>query len=464
MTPDRPLPTVDERDAAGRAARDRTPRSAHAVLEPAVTRDPLGLLEAQNADRIGELVPIRNARMLASPFAFFRGAACVMANDLAVLPRTDLQAQLCGDAHLLNFGGFAAPDRRLVFDLDDFDETLPGPFEWDLKRLVASIEIAGRECAFARADRAAAVRAAATGYRTGMREFATLGDLRVWYARLDERSAGSVSQLAQGGEVAKALDRSVAKAHANDGMRALSELTHEVDGVPRIVSEPPLIVPLAELDGDADEAQLRAIFRSYRRSLAADRRVLLDRFHYVDSARKVVGVASVGTRCWLVLMLGRDDHDPLLLQMKEAGPSVLEPLLRPSRVPGHGRRVVEGQRLMQAASDVFLGWVHASRDLDGAPRDFHVRQLRDWKVSLRLDRIAPRGLTAYASACGWTLARAHARSGDRIAIAAYLGSTDRFDRALAQFATAYADLNERDHAAFAAAVSEGKVAAAPVGS
>ena len=452
------MESVDARAAHGRTARKEAPRSSHAELRPNAERDPLALLEAQNASRLPELVPIRFGRMLASPFAFFRGAAVVMAHDLASLPSPGLPAQLSGDAHLLNFGGFASPDRELVFDLNDFDETLPGPFEWDVKRLAASLEIAGRERGFAACERTRAVRSAARSYREGMQRFAELGDLDVWYARLDARSVRDVVEIGRDRKLVRAVKRSAARAHTNDGMRALAKLTHEVDGEPRIVSEPPLIVPLAELDdGDDDDAAIRAAFRSYGRSLPADRRTLLERFRYIDSARKVVGIGSVGTRCWVVLMLGRDERDPLLLQMKEAEKSVLEPLLGSSGLASHGQRVVDGQRLMQAATDIFLGWVRVKQD--GAPRDFYVRQLRDWKVSVDLDAMLPDGLEAYARACGWTLARAHARSGDRIAIAAYLGVSDAFDVALAEFACRYADLNEQDHEALARAVARGDVVA-----
>jgi uncharacterized protein (DUF2252 family) len=345
--------SVEEREARGRAARRETPRASHAELGVVADRDPIGLLQAQNATRVAELVPIRFGRMLASPFAFFRGAAVVMGYDLASLKSSGLRVQLAGDAHLLNFGGFASPDREVVFDLNDFDETLPGPFEWDLKRLAASLEIAGRERGFGQPERSASVRGAVRSYREAMRRFALLGDLDVWYARLDARSIRDVvQQIDRDRKLARAVQRSVARAQSNDGMRALSRLTHEVEGALRIVSEPPLIVPLAELGGEADESAVRAAFRSYRRSLASDRRSLLERFRYFDSARKVVGVGSVGMRCWMVLMLGRDERDPLLLQMKEAEASVLEPLLGPSAIASHGQRVVEGQRLMQAASDI----------------------------------------------------------------------------------------------------------------
>jgi uncharacterized protein (DUF2252 family) len=454
-----PHSTVEDRAAHGRAARAHAPRSSQSRLEVSADRDPIALLEAQNASRLPELIPIRTGRMLASPLAFYRGAAAVMAHDLASTPSAGLRVQLSGDAHLLNFGGFASPERDLVFDLDDFDETLVGPFEWDVKRLCASVEIAARERGFGSSDRLTVVLTVARAYRRAIRQFATMGDLDVWYARLDARSMLHELKAGHDTKLAKALKRSVVKARSNDGRRAVATLTREVDGELRFVSEPPLIVPLAELVEDSVEASLRAIFRSYRRSLPEDRRVLLERFRYVDLARKVVGVGSVGTRCWVLLMLGRDEHDPLFLQIKEAQASVLEPLVGTSGLASHGQRVVEGQRLMQASSDIFLGWVRAERELDDAPHDFYVRQLRDWKVSVDLEAILPRGLARYAAACGWTLARAHARSGDRIAIAAYLGAGDRFDRAVAGFAAAYADLNEEDHRALAQAVADGKVTA-----
>jgi len=451
--------TVEDRAARGRAVRGEVPRSSHASLELPADRDPVALLEAQNASRVPELVPIRYGRMLASPFAFFRGAAVVMAHDLAATPRTALHAQLSGDAHLMNFGGFASPERDLVFDLNDFDETLAGPFEWDVKRLAASFEVVARERGFGGDERAPAVVGVVRAYREAMRQFAAMGDLDVWYSRLDARSMVDELRAEHDRKLAKTLKHAVVKARSNDGRRALATLTHDVDGEPRIVSEPPLIVPVAELGDDDAETGLRAIFRSYRHSLPGDRRVLLERFRYADLARKVVGVGSVGTRCWMSLLLGRDEHDPLFLQMKEAEPSVLEPLLGASGLSNHGQRVVEGQRLMQASSDIFLGWVHVEQDLDGVSRDFYVRQLRDWKVSLDVETTLPKGLTLYAAACARTLARAHARSGDRVAIAAYLGSGDRFDRAVAGFAAAYADLNERDHGALVGAVKDGRVTA-----
>jgi uncharacterized protein (DUF2252 family) len=405
-----------------------------------------------------DLVPIRRGRMLASPLAFFRGAAIVMAHDLASTPTSGLRAQLAGDAHLSNFGGFASPERDLVFDLNDFDETLPGPFEWDVKRLAASFEVAGRDRGFGKAERAAAVNAVARTYREAMRGFAALGDLDVWYARLDAQAIVDRLRAAHDPKLVKALGRTVAKAHSNDGRRALATLTRTVDGEPRIVSEPPLIVPLAELATKSVESLLRQLFGGYRRSLAADRRVLFGRYGYVDLARKVVGIGSVGTRSWIVLFLGRDSSDPLFLQVKEAQASVLEPFLKPSVFASHSRRVVEGQRLMQASSDIFLGWTRGDPDL-GEQRDYYVRQLRDWKVSLDIETILPQGLAIYGMACGWTLARAHARSGDRVAIASYLGSADTFDRAVAEYSAAYADVNAGDHRALKQKVADGTLAA-----
>ena len=451
--------TVTERLARGRAARAEVSRSSHAVLEVPPHRDPITWLEAQAATRLPELLPIRHGRMLTSPLAFFRGAAVVMANDLAPTPRTGLDVQLCGDAHLLNFGGFASPERHLVFDLNDFDETLAGPFEWDVKRLAASVELAARGRGLAARDRRAVVLGTVCAYRETMRELAESAHLAVWYAHVDAESVASELREQHEPRDAKTVEHVAARARTNDSIRALAKLTRLVDGEPRIVSDPPLIVPIAELDdGTRDlEAELRSIFRSYRHSLQLDRRTLLEGFRYGDLARKVVGIGSVGTRCWILLLLGRDEQDPLFLQVKEAQASVLEPLLGRSPFASQAQRVVEGQRLSQAVSDIFLGWTRAD-EADGA-HDYYVRQLRDWKVSIDVDRVLPDALATYARWCGSTLARAHARSGDRIAIAAYLGRGDSFDRALADFAAAYADLTERDHAAFAEAARAGSVRA-----
>ncbi len=418
-------------------------------------------LEQQSRTRVPELVPLRYSRMLASPFAFFRGAAAIMARDLAPTPATGFRAQLCGDAHLSNFGGFAAPDRRLVFDVNDFDESLPGPWEWDVKRLAASFAVAGRERGFNRKHRRASVLAAVGTYRESMREFAAMRTIDVWYARLDltDRFESWARQAKKSRR--KGVEKAFAKAWAKDSLRALSKLTHEVDGEPRIISDPPLIMPIADLvDGDERqqlEQELIAIVHGYRDTLPGDRRHLLDGYRVVDLAHKVVGVGSVGTRAWIVLLLGRDATDPLFLQVKEAEASVLAPFAGPTEFTTQGQRVVEGQRLMQAASDVFLGWFRAPAGIDSRPHDYYVRQLWDAKASVPIDALPPKEMNVYGQACGWTLARAHARSGDRAAIAAYLGKSDRFDHALADFAEAYADQNELDYAALAAAVESGAV-------
>ncbi len=452
----------NERAVAGKAARRKAPRSSHADWVPAGDRpDAVEVLEQQATTRAPELVPIRYGRMLVSAFAFYRGAAAIMAADLADTPRSGLEVQLCGDAHLENFGAFAAPDRMLVFDVNDFDETLPGPWEWDVKRLAASFEVAGRERGFDQAQRSAVVIAAAAGYRQAMRGFAQERTLDVWYQRLDVTSLLQRWQGEAKKHEIKAFERNVAKARTKDSMRAFSKLTHDVDGEPRIVSDPPVIVPLEELFADrAEEAEdrVRAVLDRYGQTLADDRRRLLERFRYVHAARKVVGVGSVGTRAFVALLVGRDDRDPLLLQAKEAEASVLEPFTEASDYEHHGQRVVEGQRMMQAGSDIFLGWLTAEGP-DGHLRDFYVRQLWDQKGSARVDVMSPKEMIAYGQICGSTLARAHARSGDRIAIAAYLGRGDTFDRAMADFAEVYADQNQRDYEALKDAVKDGRVTA-----
>jgi len=457
-----PHPSATERAARGKAARAEVPRASHSALE-LTGRDPVALLEEQATTRVPELVPIRYGRMLVSPFTFYRGAAKIMAHDLASVPRSGLDAQLCGDAHLSNFGGFASAERSLVFDLNDFDEALPGPFEWDVKRLAASFEICGRDRGFDDDVRRSAVLAAVRSYREAMRSFATMGDLAVWYSRIDVATILDRLRRDNDKKQAKNVARAEAKARTKDSLKALSRLTHEVDGELRIVSDAPLIVPIEELVDDvpADEIkeEIATTFRKYRSSLQHDRRKLLEGYRAVDLARKVVGVGSVGTRAWILLLLGRDDADPLFLQIKEAEASVLEAHLGRSKFRHHGQRVVEGQRLMQSASDIFLGWVRATRTLDGVTRDFYVRQLWDWKVSVDLEAVQPRGLVLYAETCGWTLARAHARSGDRIAMGAYLGKGETFDRAIADFAAAYADVNQRDYDAFAEAVHSGQLQA-----
>jgi uncharacterized protein (DUF2252 family) len=400
--------------------------------------------------------------MAASPFAFFRGAAYPMASDLAGTPRSGLNVQLCGDAHLSNFGGFASPDRELIFDINDFDETLPGPWEWDVKRLAASIAVAGRENGFASKRRRAIVLATVGEYRRAMRRFAGMTALDVWYARLDKSALADLPRSRIKRRETKRLDKAAAKARGKDSARAFAKLAHKGDGDARIVADPPLIVPIRDLISGVRARELekgiRKLVESYRSSLALDRRRLLDRYSFADFARKVVGVGSVGTRAWVVLMIGDDGDDPLFLQMKEAQPSVLEPFAEKCEYANQGQRVVEGQRLMQAASDILLGWLRMG-GIDGQTRDFYIRQLWDWKGSADVETMRPADMAVYVRMCGWTLARAHARSGDAIAIAAYLGSGDVFDRAVADFAEAYADQNERDHRALLDAIDSGQVAA-----
>jgi uncharacterized protein (DUF2252 family) len=456
-------PSKAERTATGKAARAVLPRSSHAGWEPPASRpDPVGILEGQALTRVPELVPIRHGRMSTSAFAFYRGAAAIMARDLAELPRTTLRTQLCGDAHLSNFGVFAAADRRLVFSVNDFDETLPGPFEWDVKRLAASFAVAGRERGFDDLERGRANLAVTRAYREAMREFAQMRTLDLWYARLDVDELARRWSAAATAKQRKRFDRNVAKARSKDSQRAWTRLVQIVDGQPRIIADPPLIVPIQDLlephARAGFEDAVRHIIRAYRRTLPGDRRHLLERFRYADAARKVVGVGSVGTRAWVVLMLGADDTDPLFLQFKEAEASVLEPYLGKSEHANHGRRVVEGQRLMQSSSDILLGWFRTP-GVDGVERDFYIRQLWDGKGSALVESMEPNALVSYAEICGWTLARAHARSGDAAAIAGYLGAGDTFDRALASFAEDYADQNERDYAAFRAAIADGRLEA-----
>src|SRR3954454_7797358 len=432
--------TRAQRAARGKAARAEVPRSSHAAWEPAPgRRDPVEVLEEQSQTRVPELVPIRYGRMLVSPFTFYRGGAALMAADLAGAPRTGLHVQLCGDAHLSNFGAFAAPDRRLVFSVNDFDETLPGPFEWDVKRLLASFAVAGRDRGFDAKAREAVELAAGRAYREAMRAFAEMRALDVWYARIDVEDLARQWASQASGKQRKRFEQNLAKARAKDSMRAFDRLTHVVDGQPRIISDPPLIMPIEELVSEEQrvvfEDAIRKLVRSYRRTLTRERRHLIERFRYAHAARKVVGVGSVGTRAWIVLMLGNDDGDPLFLQCKEAQGSVLEPFLGASEFTNHGQRVVEGQRLMQSAGDIMLGWLRTS-GIDGVERDFYIRQLWDGKGSAIIEAMNPAAMAEYPRACGWTLARAHARSGDAAAIASYLGSGDGFDRAMASFAEA----------------------------
>jgi uncharacterized protein (DUF2252 family) len=457
--------TTAERIAAGRAARKELPRFRHGILDlPSDRADPVALLEKQAESRVPELVPIRYGRMLVSPFTFYRGAAAIMAADLAAGPRTSLRVQLCGDAHLSNFGVFGSPERRLVFDINDFDETLPGPWEWDVKRLAVSLEVAGRDNGFGAADRREVVRRGVWEYRDAMRDFATKRNLEVWYASLDVESRVDELRAVATRKQVRRTEQTLAKARTRDSMHAFSKLTHMVDGEPRIISEPPLIEPIEDLAQGVEAEELsealHEVLRSYRKTLETDRRHLLEQFRLVHVARKVVGVGSVGTRAWIALMLGRDEVDPLFLQIKEAQPSVLEDHVGKSPFGNCGERVVSGQRVMQATSDIFLGWTRTASGLDNVRRDFYGRQLKDWKGSATIETMNPKAMAIYAALCGWTLARAHARSGDRVAIAAYLGNGDAFDRAICDFADAYADLNERDYNALAAAVDSGRIAAA----
>ena len=425
--------------------------------------DPVELLERQAQTRVPELVPIRYGRMLVSPFAFYRGAAMIMANDLASTPRSGLTVQCCGDAHLSNFGAFASPERRLVFDINDFDETLPGPWEWDVKRLAASMLIAAVDNGFGVKDQDKIVLETVGAYRGAVRDFAGMSNLGVWYSHLDFESTLKEYSGQFKPKLVSRAEKAVAKARTRDSMSAFNKLTEVVDGKVQIIDQSPLIVPIAKLaageDIDAIFEELRMLIRVYRESLEFDRRVLIEEFELHDFARKVVGVGSVGTRAWIGLMMGRDGSDPLFLQIKEAEASVLEPFLGASEFANHGQRAVTGQRLMQAVSDIFLGWVHNPDGLDGKARDFYVRQLKDWKASAEIEQMVPEGMAVYGRLCGWTLARAHARSGDRIAIASYLGGGSTFDRAILDFSRAYAAQNERDYKELADAVKAGRIVA-----
>jgi uncharacterized protein (DUF2252 family) len=480
-------PSVNDRKAKGLEARDRTPLLGHTKWRPAADRpDPVALLEEQDTTREPDLVPVRHGRMMVSPFTFYRGAAKIMAADLKDTPVAGLRTQLCGDAHLSNFGLFASPERVLLFDVNDFDETLPGPFEWDVKRMAASFAIAGRNNGFSKADTRAATLASVRAYREAMAAFAQMGTMEIWYAHLDEdelmrairnavggtkkeakgarnekKQKGDEKQEKQAKIAQKRAEKIAAKAHTRDSLQALSKLAEVVDGKYRIVSQPPIVVPardLAPTYGLSPEQVVPVIhdqFRAYRATLQDDRRHLLERFEVVDMGRKVVGVGSVGTRAFIVLLQGRDDQDPLFLQIKEATASVLEPYLGKSRYKQHGERVVQGQRMMQAASDIYLGW---TKGLD-VRRHFYWRQLRDMKGSADPEAMAPIGLTFYARTCGWTLARAHARSGDPVAVAAYLGDGDAFDKSITDFSERYADQNEQDYQEFVNAVKSGRLEA-----
>jgi len=460
-----PRRSIAERSERGRASRAAVPRSAHGDWSPAADRpDPVALIEQQNAARIPWLVPIRHARMEASPFAFFRGAARVMAVDLADAPRTDLTVQMDGDAHLANFGIYASPERQLVFDANDFDETLPGPFEWDLKRLTASIAICGRDRGMPRRDVMEMTTFAVATYRAGMARFATMPVLELWYRYLSIDALGRGDYVPVVKRTRRELDRVAHTAYTHDHLHAVRKLTEEVDGTLRFRNSPPLLHSLHDLGdhgyGDVDGNELIeaawATFDAYKDTLYDDRRSVLERYRPLDVGLKVVGVGSVGTRCLVVLLEGHDRDDPLFLQVKEATRSVYEDVLAPSHYDHHGRRVVEGQRLAQAVSDIFLGWT-----VGPAGTHFYVRQLRDWKFSVDLGTVTPSQLRNHAATCAWTLARGHARSGDAVAIDAYVGTSDRLDRSLTAFAQDYADRNEADHAAFVQAIADGRLASAP---
>lgn len=443
----------------GKLLRKSTPRRSHSGWSAPPDRvNPLDILQAQEETRVPGLIPIRHERMAASPFAFFRGGAAIMAADLRHTPTTGLTVQLCGDAHIGNFGGFASPERRLVFDINDFDETLPGPWEWDIKRLVASVEIAARDRGFDGAERLAAVLGAAKAYRQAMASFSEMTPLEIWYASFDVQALLPAIRRDLGGQALKDAEREVARALSKDSARAARKLTRVVDGRPRIISDPPLVIPLRQLLPGVEAQQLeqgiRGVLADYRLTLPHDRQSLLDHYEFEDIARKVVGVGSVGTLSWIVLLVGREHSDPLVLQLKQAEASALEAYLGASHYPNHGERVVQGQRLIQASSDVLLGWLR-TKGLDGVERDFYVRQLWDWKTSADLATVSAPKLTAHARLCAWTLARAHARTGNPIAIAAYLGSGAVFDRALAAFAAAYADQNQTDFNEFTEARLDG---------
>ena len=459
-----PAREATERAAVGREARQLAPRSNHGDWKPTADRaDPVKILTDQAEGRVAELLPVRYGRMLVSPFSFYRGGAAIMAADLARTPTSGLPVQLCGDAHLSNFGTYSSPERELVFDINDFDETLPGPWEWDIKRLAASVCIAGRERGFDGKDIASAVLVTVAAYREAMNAFAQQGHLDVWYARVDVDELSRLLTIGIDVKRMELLERQLEKARLNTSVRELGKLTTIVDGNVRFLSKPPLLVPVDELlSGDEREDaedNLKGLLSGYRKSVSADRRTLLERYDYVCMARKVVGVGSVGMRVWMILLYGRDGRDPLLLQAKEASNSVHEEHLGSSTYRNHAERVVEGQKLMQAVSDIFLGWLSA-RGPDGSERDYYVRQAADGKGAIDVSLLLPAGLSAYGRLCGWTLARAHARTGDPIAISGYLGRSDAIDRAIGAFAERYADQNEADYRALHDAVARGRVQAA----
>ena len=465
LDPDLGRLTMSDRVARGKAARSEVPRESHAMFDPPADRpDPVALLEQQAESRVPELVPIRYGRMLVSPFAYFRGAALPMASDLADTPGTGLVVQACGDAHLSNFGIFASPERKFLFDVNDFDETLPGPWEWDVKRLAASLEVAGRGNGFSRKQRRRIVTASTRMYRETMRTFAGMSNIDVWYARVDLDLVEKMFSPRMAAKDRKFMAKNLAKARTKDSMQAFSKMAGVVDGQTRIIADPPLIMPVSHLrpeerDELGFEAQLDEMLARYGGTLNGAHRILFRRYQLVDLARKVVGVGSVGTRCWIFLFTARDGTEPLMLQVKEAQPSVLAAYAGPSKYDNQGQRVVEGQWLIQPVSDIFLGWQRSAPARDGKTHDFYVRQLRDWKFSMDIDRMRPSGMEIYGELCAWTLARSHARSGDCVAIGAYLGSSEVFDQAIAEFASSYADQTESDHQALAKAAATGRIIA-----
>ena len=454
--------SIEQRVARGKAARAAAPRASHADWKVLPTRvSPVELLDEQATTRVPELVPIRHGRMLISPFSYYRGAALPMAADLATGPSSGIRVQVCGDAHLSNFGMFGSPERHLFFDVNDFDETAPGPWEWDVKRLAASLEIAGREHNFSDKRRNSIVQCSVRGYREAMREFAGMSMLEVWYARLDMDELLPRFRSLLDPKKTPSVWNAITKARADDSHQAFEKLCQMVDGEPRFLPDPPLVVPLdaylGGVDAQAVSSGLNEILSVYRRTLDPDRRRLVEQYRVVHVARKVVGVGSVGTEAWIALLLDSADGTPLLLQIKQAEASVIERFTAKSVFSNHGHRVVAGQRLMQAASDIFLGWERFS--WQGAERDYYFRQLRDWKGSADIAGMTSAGMALWAEMCGWTLARAHARSGDRVAISSYLGKSDVFDRAIAAFSVVYADQNERDYAQLQAAVASGRLSA-----
>jgi uncharacterized protein (DUF2252 family) len=455
--------TPEERMARGRAARAEVPRSSHAAFTASASRpDSVALLEKQAATRLPELVAIRHGRMLVSPLAFFRGAAIVMAADLGSMPSAGIRTQVCGDAHLSNFGAYASPERRMTFDVNDFDETLPGPWEWDVKRLVASLAVAGRNNGFTLVQRRSIVMAAVAEYRTAMSAFGEMPTIDVWYSHVDVDELLLQVKPEMSASEYKQLTKDLSKARSRDSARVISKLTRSVNGKPRFVSEPPVTVPVFDLfpkrEAEQIQRSLLGVVSGYRSTLPNERQHLLDGYRFVELARKVVGVGSVGIGAWILLFLGRDDSDPLVLQAKEAEESVLEAFAGSSEYPDHGQRVVSGQRLMQAVSDIFLGWQRI-QEPDGKEHHYYVRQFRDWKWSPDVTTLSASAMKIWGRLCAWTLAHGHARSGDCIAIAAYLGQGDTFDRAMASFAEAYADQNEGDYMVFRKAVKAGRIKA-----